>query len=65
MSGIKNPPVFFNQHELSLRWSISGRTLERWRYERSGPNYVRIGGRVLYRISEIEEYERQGDEFLS
>ena len=64
MSKIQSPPVFLNQYELSVRWSVSGRTLERWRWQKCGPSYVRIGGRVLYRISEIEEFERLGDEIL-
>jgi hypothetical protein len=46
-----------NQVELSRRWSISPRTLERWRWLRQGPNYLKVGGRVLYRLDDIEAYE--------
>jgi hypothetical protein len=46
-----------NQIQLSRRWSISPRTLERWRWLDQGPNYVKIGGRVVYRLEDIEAYE--------
>ena len=52
--------LFFNQNELAKRWRLSGRTLERWRYEKRGPSWIRAGGRVLYRVTDIEEFERQG-----
>jgi len=46
-----------NQIELSRRWRISPRTLERWRWLGEGPQYLKIGGRVVYRLSDIEAYE--------
>ena len=46
-----------NQVQLSRRWSISPRTLERWRWLEQGPPYLKIGGRVVYRLDEIEAYE--------
>ena len=42
------PPVrHLNQVELGRRWSMSHRTLERWRWEGQGPRYLKVGGRVL------------------
>jgi hypothetical protein len=46
-----------NQVELSRRWSLSPRTLERWRWLKQGPDYVKVGGRVLYRLDDIESFE--------
>ncbi len=46
-----------NQIELSRRWSLSPRTLERWRWLGQGPRYLKIGGRVVYRLEDIESYE--------
>jgi hypothetical protein len=48
-----------NQTQLARRWSISPRTLERWRWLGQGPPYLKIGGRVLYRVNDIEAYEAQ------
>lgn len=31
-------------------------TLEKWRYRRCGPAYIRVGGLMRYRPSAIEEY---------
>jgi hypothetical protein len=46
-----------NQVQLSRRWSISPRTLERWRWLKRGPQYLKIGGRVVYRVDDVEAYE--------
>lgn len=51
------PIRHLNQVELGRRWAISPRTLERWRWLRQGPGYLKIGGRVVYRLSDIEAYE--------
>ena len=53
------PVRHLNQIELSRRWSLSPRTLERWRWLREGPVYLKIGGRVLYRLEDIEAYEAE------
>jgi Helix-turn-helix domain len=46
-----------NQIDLARRWQISPRTLERWRWLGIGPRYIKIGGRVVYRLEDIEAYE--------
>jgi len=48
-----------NQIELSDRWGISHRTLERWRWLGEAPAYLKIGGRVVYRLEDIERYEEE------
>lgn len=48
-----------NQVELSRRWRLSPRTLERWRWLGEGPRYLKIGGRVVYRLEDIEAYEAE------
>ena len=47
-----------NQKELARRWGISHRTLERWRYNGQGPTFLKLGGRVLYRLADIEAFEQ-------
>ena len=46
-----------NQSELAKRWSLSTRTLERWRWQRTGPRFLKAGGRVVCRLEDIESYE--------
>lgn len=51
--------VCLSQIELAARWKISHRTLERWRWAQEGPRYLKLGGRVIYRLSDIEAFERE------
>jgi hypothetical protein len=52
------PPVtHLNQVELSRRWKLSPRTLERWRWQGVGPCYLKLRGRVAYRLEDIEAFE--------
>jgi hypothetical protein len=46
-----------NQIELSRRWKLSPRTLERWRWQGVGPSYLKLRGRVAYRLQDIEAFE--------
>lgn len=47
--------------ELVERWKglIKRQTLANWRSKGQGPSYQKIGGRVLYPLTEIERYERE------
>lgn len=44
---------------LARRWHLSPRSIERWRSEGRGPSFVRLLGRVLYRLEDVERYERE------
>lgn len=48
-----------NQIDLADRWNISHRTLERWRWTGEGPRFVKLGGRVVYRLADVEAFERE------
>ena len=48
-----------HQRDLAARWRISERTLERWRWLGIGVAYIKLGGRVVYRLEDIEAYEAQ------
>ena len=48
----------FNQKQLARRWGISHRTLERWRGHGEGPDWFKVGSRVLYRIEDVVQYEQ-------
>jgi DNA-binding transcriptional MerR regulator len=51
--------VRMTEEHLSKFWSITVDTLRRWRQNGTGPAYIKVGGRVLYRPEDIKEYERQ------
>jgi hypothetical protein len=48
-----------NQTDLAARWNLSPRTLERWRWLGQGPKFLKLGGRILYRLEDIEAFEEQ------
>lgn len=47
-----------DQPALAHRWRISPRTLEGWRLRKQGPPFLKVGGKVLYRLTDIEAYEQ-------
>lgn len=46
---------------LAERWQgqISLVTLATWRSRKLGPKYIKIGGRVLYPLDGVEEWEKK------
>jgi hypothetical protein len=46
-----------NQEQLAQRLGVSQRTLEGWRYRGKGPAYLRLEGRIAYRVIDIERFE--------
>lgn len=46
-----------NQRQLADRWDVSEATLERWRSEGIGPVFLKLQGRVLYRLEDVEGFE--------
>ncbi|PVE25801.1 DNA-binding protein [Microvirga sp. KLBC 81] len=48
-----------NQLDLARRWSMSPRTLERWRWTGEGPRFLKVGKRVVYRLDDIETFEAE------
>ncbi|WP_058249000.1 helix-turn-helix transcriptional regulator [Tropicibacter naphthalenivorans] len=48
-----------SQIELAARWRISPRTLERWRWIGDGPRFMKLGGRVIYRLEDVLAFENQ------
>ena len=48
-----------SQVELAARWNLSPRTLERWRWVGIGPRFLKLGGRVAYRLADVEAFETE------
>lgn len=46
-----------SQCDLAARWHMSARTLERWRFLHQGPPFLKLGGRIAYRLADIEAFE--------
>ena len=56
---INHPAHHLHQIELANRWRVSPRTLEGWRGRHFGPPYLKVGGRVVYRLQDVEAFEEQ------
>ncbi|MGN7612741.1 helix-turn-helix domain-containing protein [Magnetococcales bacterium HHB-1] len=46
-----------NAYQLSQRWNVTQKTLANWRWKKRGPPYIKIEGRILYRLDDIEQFE--------
>ena len=58
MSGGDDRVPHFSQAELADRWRITTRTLDRWRVAGTGPAWLRINGRILYRAKDVFGFEQ-------
>ena len=55
--GPEPPHPGATQHLLqAARWRISLRPLERWRNAGSGPDWLRLGTRIVYRPDDVLAY---------
>lgn len=43
--------------QLAARWSLSPGHLTNLRWAGQGPRYLKLSGRVLYRLEDVQEYE--------
>ena len=48
---------YLTQAQLAERWQVTESTLERWRSEGIGPVYLKMMGRVRYRLPDIVAFE--------
>jgi len=50
--------MLLSPKELALRWDRSETTISLYAAVGVGPSYVKVGGRVMYALDEIQKYER-------
>ena len=51
--------IFLTSDQLAKRWVIRTETLSQWRWNGRGPQYLKIGRRVLYRLEDVLCFEEQ------
>jgi predicted site-specific integrase-resolvase len=53
--------IFLTPAEVVARYNgaISVRTLANWRSAGISPPFTKVGGRIMYRLSDIEDWERK------
>jgi hypothetical protein len=53
-------PGLLTDAQLAVRWQLSRGTLANQRSQGRGPAYLKLAGRIRYRLSDIEAYEQAG-----
>ncbi len=48
---------FLTEQMLATRWFCSRSRLQHWRSQAKGPQFLKIGARILYAIGDIENFE--------
>ncbi len=54
------PPRFLRTPEAARFLGLSGRTLEKHRTYGTGPLYSKLGGRVVYRLEDLQTWAARG-----
>jgi hypothetical protein len=52
-------PNLLTEQMLAARWHCSSSRLQNWRSHQKGPPFLKFGGRVLYRVDDILDFERK------
>ncbi len=51
--------ILLTPQDLAKRWNLEPNTLGQWRWNCRGPRYLKINRSILYRLEDIEEFEKQ------
>ena len=51
--------LFLTPQALAERWKLEPDTLSQWRWNGRGPIFLKIGRRVLYRLSDVLCFEEK------
>lgn len=49
--------AYLTTKELSKRWKLNPNTIEHWRTQGFGPEFIRIGRKILYSLESIIAFE--------
>jgi len=55
-SSLEERTTTLSPGEAAARLGLQESTLRNWRYRGQGPKYVRLGNRIRYRVSDLDEY---------
>ncbi|MCX7140514.1 MAG: helix-turn-helix domain-containing protein [Proteobacteria bacterium] len=49
---------YLSEAKVAQRWGFSQKTLQRWRLDRTGPDFLKLGRVIRYRLCDIEAFEQ-------
>ena len=58
MTEILKREDYLTERELAEAWGVKQNTLQKWRSNNVGPQYIKRVGRIIYRKADIAEFER-------
>jgi hypothetical protein len=53
----QNSQMTLSSSDLSKRWKMSVGTLANWRNQKTGPSFLKLGSRVVYKLKDVEKFE--------
>ena len=57
---LENTPQLLDEKEVAEYLSVSVKTLRRWRFDRRGPSYAKVGGKLIrYPYRELKAWVDQ------
>lgn len=51
--------IHLSASDLAARWRVTVGHLANLRSAGAGPSHLKLGGRVLYRLADVEDYEER------
>ncbi|MEX2530962.1 MAG: helix-turn-helix domain-containing protein [Gemmatimonadota bacterium] len=55
-TNLEDRTLTLSPEEAAERLGVARSTVDNWRWTGSGPRYVKVGGRVRYRLSDLADY---------
>lgn len=49
--------ILLKENDLVDRWDVTISTLQQWRWSGAGPEYIKIGRKIKYRLADVEDFE--------
>ena len=58
--GARDPsPLYLTSDQVAERYGMHPASVRRWRITGEGPPFIKLGGMVRYRRSDLERYEEE------
>jgi hypothetical protein len=54
--------ALLTRESLATRWKLKIKTLDQWRWSGRGPQYVKIGREIFYRLPTVEQFEESKEQ---
>ena len=49
-------PIYLTSEQAAKYLSVKPRLMEHWRWRKMGPSFIKVGGRIRYKLEELKEF---------